>query len=176
LECCWTKKISRIYIPQEPTVINIGGVTSEVQAGSEWQEFIKYEGNLVRAVSPYRWFPDTRFSLTDFQRGEFCASEEEYSKTLLKDLEESGEVAGIEFVQPLPRSLDKSRGGPTRTQSGILSGTSGNNLVTGPAFRQGKMEGTVSSLRWCGSCRSISSVRSKPLGGGPRDISVVCER
>jgi hypothetical protein len=144
LECCWTKKLSRIYVPAEPTVINVAGVESEVKGGSEWQEFVKFEGNLVRAISPYRWFPDTRFALTDFQRGEFCACEEEYSKTLLQDLEEAGEVAGVEWIRPLPKSLDKSRGGPTRTQSAILSGTSGNNVIQGPrGSATGSMEGTI---------------------------------
>ena len=144
LECSWTRKISRIYVPQEPVVVNIGGVSSEVAGGSEWKEYVKYEGNLVRPVSPYRWFPDTRFPLIEFQRGEFCACEEEYSKTLLKDLEEAGEVAGVEFIRSLPKSLDKTRGGPTRMQSAILSGTSGNNLVQGAkGSATGTMEGTV---------------------------------
>src|SRR4029077_189723 len=143
-ECSWTRKLSRVYVPSEPTMINVAGVESEVRGGSEWQEFVKYEGNLVRAISPYRWFPDTRFPLVEFQRGEFCASEEEYSKTLLQDLEASGEVAGVEFIAPLPRALDKSRGGPTRTTSAILSGTSANNLATGPVGTGGgKMEGNV---------------------------------
>ena len=132
LECCWTRKLSRIYVPQEPTVINVAGVTTEVAAGSEWQEFVKYEGNLVKPVSPYRWFPDTRFPLVEFQRGEFCASEEEYSKTLLQDLEASGEVAGVENIAPMAPNMDKRRGGPTRTMSGIMSGVSGNNVVQGP--------------------------------------------
>ena len=118
------QEASRIFVPQEPTVINIGGLTSEVRPGSEWQEYVKYEGNLVRPISPYRWFPDTRFPLSDFQRGEFCACEEEYSKTLLKDLEDAGEVAGVEFIRALPKNLDKTRGGPTRTQADITSGTS----------------------------------------------------
>jgi hypothetical protein len=147
LECCWTRKLTRIYVPQEPTVLTLGAMSAEVGQESEWKEFVKYEGNLVRAVSPYRWLPDTRYPLVDFQKGEFCASEEEYSKTLLKDLEEAGEVAGVEFIQPLPKNLDKSRGGPTRTQSAIMSGTSGNNIAPMPVGAGGgagsSMEGTV---------------------------------
>jgi hypothetical protein len=175
LECSWTRKLSRIYVPSEPTVINIAGVESEVQAGSEWQEFVKYEGNLVRAVSPYRWFPDTRFPLVDFQRGEFCASEEEYSKTLLKDLEEAGEVAGVEFIAALPRSLDKSRGGPTRTQSAILSGTSGNNIVQGPAGAgSDRLEGTVIVTKvqvWLVPSKYKFGPKQKPLG--PEEFPVM---
>lgn len=131
LECCWTRKMTRIYVPEEPVVATIAGVSTEVRAGSEWREFLKYEGNLVRPVSPYRWFPDTRYPIVDFQRGEFCASEEEYSKTLLKDLEEAGEVAGVDFVKPLPRNLDKGRGGPTRMGSDLIP-PPGRSIVSGP--------------------------------------------
>jgi hypothetical protein len=129
LECCWTRKMTRVYVPEEPVVATIAGVETEVRAGSEWREYLKYEGNLVRPVSPYRWFPDTRYPIVDFQRGEFCASEEEYSKTLLKDLEEAGEVAGVDFVQPLPRNLDKSRGGSTRMGNDLIPPARGATIV-----------------------------------------------
>jgi hypothetical protein len=131
LECCWTRKMSRIYVPSEPTVATIAGVETEVRPGSEWQEFVKYEGNLVRAISPYRWFPDTRYPLVEFQRGEFCACEEEYSKTLLKDLEESGEVAGIDFVQPLPRNFERGRGGQTRMSGDLVPDVRGGQVGAG---------------------------------------------
>ena len=147
LECCWTRKMTRIYVPEEPVVATIAGVETEVRAGSEWREYLKYEGNLVRAVSPYRWFPDTRYPIVDFQRGEFCASEEEYSKTLLKDLEEAGEVAGVEHIQPLPRNLDKSRGGPTRMGSDLI-----------PAARGAAMAGPTSASKVSG-CVLVTKVQ-----------------
>jgi hypothetical protein len=96
LECCWTRDIVHAYITGQPQAVNMEGVQVESRSKSEWQEFVKYEGNLVRPISPYRWFPDTRFPLVDFQRGEFCASEEEYSISQLRKLEESGEVAGVD--------------------------------------------------------------------------------
>ena len=143
LECCWTRKMTRIYVPEEPVVATIAGVSTEVRAGSEWREYLKYEGNLVRAVSPYRWFPDTRYPIVDFQRGEFCACEEEYSKTLLKDLEEAGEVAGVDFIQPLPRNFDKSRGGPTRMGSDLIPPARGATPVSGPGSTKDKATGVV---------------------------------
>lgn len=114
-ECCWTRKIVRAYVAGEPVAYNYNGVQTEVRGGSEWKEFVKYEGNLVRNVSPYRWFPDTRFPLVDFQRGEFCAAEEEYSKSMLRDLAKTGEVAGIDRVQSMPNDWVKLRGAETRT-------------------------------------------------------------
>lgn len=90
MECCWTRKLSRIYLPNEASNFTYNGVTVESRSGSEWREFVKYEGNLIRSTSPYRWFPDTRFPIVDFQKGEFCAAEEEYSMARLRDLEVAG--------------------------------------------------------------------------------------
>lgn len=144
LEVCWTKKMSRIYVPSEPAVMTMAGVETTVRPESEWQEFVKYEGNLVRPVSPYRWFPDTRFPLVDFQKGEFCACEEDYPKTLLKDMEASGEVAGIDHVRGLPRNLEKGRGGPTRTGLDLIPATRGSSGGAGPNWAStGKMTSTI---------------------------------
>jgi hypothetical protein len=137
-ECCWTRELTHAYISAEPTVVNFNGVQSTVRGGSEWKEYVKYEGNLIRNVSPYRWFPDTRFPLTDFQSGEFCAAEEEYSMAALRKLEAVGEVAGTEHIQPLPQNLDKLRGGPTRASIDVSSNKQNEWL-----YGTGKTEGLV---------------------------------
>lgn len=115
MECSWTRKISRAFVTPEPSVVNVQGVSATLRPGSGWQDFVKYEGNLIRAVSPYRFFPDTRHPLTDFQKGEFCASEEDYSMGQLYDLQSTGEVAGVQFIQELPRDLERERGAATRS-------------------------------------------------------------
>src|ERR1043165_4345412 len=139
LETGWTRKVTRAYVQSEPMVINYNNVQVDMHPGSDWQEFVKYEGNLVRCVSPYRFFPDMRFPLTDFQRGEFCAAEEEYSKGLLRELEQAGEVAGVDFIKALPTNWAKDRGGETRT---VMSfNQSAQNIAPGPSSSQS--EGTV---------------------------------
>lgn len=110
MECSWTRKISKIYAPQESTMTTVLGATIESNPGSDWQDVLKYEGNLVRNVSPYKFFYDTRHPLTDFQKGEFCAAEEEYSRGALYELESAGEVAGIEWIQPLNSDWMDTRG------------------------------------------------------------------
>jgi hypothetical protein len=120
IECCWTRDITRAYVEAEPVVATYSGVEIPVRQGSDWQEYVKYEGNLVRAVSPYRFFPDTRFPLVDFQRGEFCAAEEEYSKSSLRKLAKAGEVAGVDAIEALPNtSMEALRAGITRTTMGL---------------------------------------------------------
>lgn len=120
-ECSWTRKVSHIYAPTTPAVGTISGVAIESTPDSEWHDVLKYEGNLVRNVSPYRFFPDTRHALVDFQKGEFCGSEEQYSMAELSELEAVGEVAGIDFIQPLPQDFANLRGGATRMQFEINS-------------------------------------------------------
>lgn len=139
METGWTKKVTRAYVEGQPMVVNYNNVQVDMHPGSEWREFVKYEGNLVRCVSPYRFFPDTRFPLTDFQRGEFCAAEEEYSMSLLRELQVAGEVAGVDHIQPLPTNWNTLRGGQTRTVMAFDKGSMGN--VTGPKTSQS--EGVV---------------------------------
>jgi hypothetical protein len=112
--CEWTRQVSKIYAPTDPAVATINGIQIESLPGSEWQDVVKYEGNLVRNISPYHFFPDTRFSLAEFTKGDFCAHEEQYSMGDLSSLEAQGEVAGVDFIQPLPQDFARLRGGGTR--------------------------------------------------------------
>jgi len=67
------------------------------------RDVTKFLGNKVTVVSPYKFFPDPRLPLTRFQEGEFCGSEDEYSKSDLNALQRQGQVAGIEHVQALTK-------------------------------------------------------------------------
>lgn len=139
-ECSWTRKVTHAYVTPEPTMQTYNGVEVPVREGSSWQDYVKYEGNLVRAVSPYRFFPDTRFPLSEFQRGEFCAAEEEYSISSLRELEKAGEVAGVDHIQPLPRNWEATRGGNTRTTMEFRPNQQGvSAFLHGPS----QSEGTV---------------------------------
>lgn len=66
------------------------------------------QGNEVSHVSPYKFFPDTRFPLSRFQSGEFCASEDEYSVTRLKQMEGDGMLMNTKEIQPLKADTDQS--------------------------------------------------------------------
>jgi hypothetical protein len=137
MECSWTRDVMHAYVAPEPKVVNLNGVQSEVRGGSEWQEFVKYEGNLVRTVSPYRFFPDTRFPLTEFQRGEFCAAEEEYSMGQLRQLQSAGEIAGVDNIEALSPTFSQERGGETRMSFDIRSNEKFTDFVWGPSKSEG---------------------------------------
>lgn len=138
LETSWVKKTSMCFVSPGPVMQVPNVAMLPVQLGPEWREFTKFEGNEIKAVSPYRFFPDTRFPTVEFQKGEFCASEEEYSIGSLKDMEKSGEVAGIEWIKPFGRnglSVD-ARGGETRTVMGASTGRGATNWLVGPSQSQ----------------------------------------
>jgi hypothetical protein len=144
-EVCWTRKITRAYVEPAPQVQTYQTVEFSVRPESEWQEFVKFEGNLVRQVSPYRFFPDTRLPLTQFLDGEFCACEEEYSFAQLRELESAGEVAGIDQIQPLPRNWESLRGAETRTM--MMQGQRYNGFLAGPSQSEGTVIVTKHQVR-----------------------------
>lgn len=137
VECSWCNEQSHIWVAPDPVSIQLSnGAQISLPQPAGWQQYTKYEGNLLRNVSPFRFFPDTRHPLSDFMRGEFVGSEEEYSKGMLRDMELNGEVAGIEYVQPMPRNFNEERGGPTRSVTEMDMET---RTFAGP----NKSEGTI---------------------------------
>jgi hypothetical protein len=72
------------------------------------KEQTAYLGNELRSISPYSFFPDPRLPLTRFQEGEFCASEDELSKTALVRLEADGVYAGVEYIEDF-KGIDHER-------------------------------------------------------------------
>ncbi len=75
----------------------------------QWVDVTKYLGNNIEVISPYRWFPDTRLPLTRYRDGEFCADENEYSRSKLAMLERQGEIAGLEHIPTMPDDAFQDR-------------------------------------------------------------------
>lgn len=123
MEVCWTKELTRIYVnPTAPVLQTSAGVEVTSRPGSGWETYVKYEGNLLRNISPYRWFPDTGFPLVDFHKSKsFCAWEKDFTLNDLRDLEASDEVAGIDHIEELPRNLKDARGAETRLSFNLKS-------------------------------------------------------
>ena len=92
--------------------------SATVEETTEWAT--AFEGNRITNISPYRFFPDVRLPLTRFQEGEFCASEDLYSVSQLKQWEQEGLVAGIDHIKPLGKDIAQDRG--YRWDSGLDPG------------------------------------------------------
>ena len=101
----WTKETETVWkreqVPVEQPLNLFGrlfGGEPQTEERDVKQQQTRFLGNKILNVSPYRFFPDTRLPLSRFQEGEFCASEDEISRTMLLKGQAEGEYAGIEHI------------------------------------------------------------------------------
>lgn len=107
----WRKetKIVTTLEPQ-PIPVPIGMVAPPPKMVTVKKPVTKYLGNIVVSVSPYRFFPDPRLPLTRFAEGEFCASEDEYSRSQMEQFQRDGIAAGVDDIPDLADdSMDDRR-------------------------------------------------------------------
>lgn len=93
-----------VYVPTQ--VVNerkIFGLSWKTAPQTTMEKVPKRKGNKIRAVNPYEFLPDPRYSLVEMQRGEFCADECDYSRQELNKMESEGVIAGMKYVQPFDR-------------------------------------------------------------------------
>lgn len=100
----WVREISMIDLP--PNIPATGDplldtYTSASMSAPEKAEVVRYLGNRIYNISPYRFFPDPRFPLARFQEGEFCASEDEYTLGALYQMEREGLVHGVKYIKSI---------------------------------------------------------------------------
>ena len=110
-KCSWSveKQLVRTQV-QKPGTSFLG---MRISKGTSTEELVwatAYAGNRLANISPYRFFPDVRLPLTRFQEGEFCASEDLYSVSQLKQWEREGVVAGVDHIKPLGKDIAQDRG------------------------------------------------------------------
>jgi hypothetical protein len=110
-KCTWVEE--KQLVKKETTVpgqtfMGVKISQDTTQETTEWAT--AYQGNRIINVSPYRFFPDVRLPLTRFQEGEFCASEDVFSMSQLKQWEREGVVAGVDHIKPLGKDIAQDRG------------------------------------------------------------------
>lgn len=111
VKCSWVteQKLVRAEVTTPGTTF-LGMAISKPRTEERLEWATSYEGNNLTNISPYRFFPDTRLPLTRFQEGEFCASEDVYSVSQLKQWETEGVVAGVDFIPQYSKDLFAERG------------------------------------------------------------------
>lgn len=108
-----------VYVPTTVTgpEISIFGLSFGGKQRTETQKILKRQGNKLKCVSPFDFFPDTRFPLSELHRGEFCADECDMSRNDLFRRQSEGVVAGIKHVDVMSReTADKMRSWAKRSR------------------------------------------------------------
>lgn len=109
----WSKEQARRTVwKQEP------GIQGQPQWISSKQTRTVYEGNVVRAIDPFMFFPDPRVPMTEVnQRGEFVFWRTYEGRHFLKKLEAAGEIKFVDAAGQLPRGGMASSGGGAGSSS-----------------------------------------------------------
>ncbi len=138
LKTGWYRKVERVMETQNVPGRSFFGVPlGGARQVEQLVEKVKFLGNLIVNISPYRFYPDVRLPLSRLQDGEFCASEEEAPFTKLKQLEKEGVVAGVDYVKPLTRLDYEARGFGRLPNTTILDSVHGMTGMPGGAQTKG---------------------------------------
>lgn len=95
----WWVEEKKLVPIRETTQLGSEGFSFGEDVSTTWREATVYEGNKIINIDPYNFYPDTRLPLTRWMEGEFCADEQEYTLHQLKNLENDGTIAGLEYVE-----------------------------------------------------------------------------
>lgn len=117
----WVRETESVWVEEEVPVSGFqpmrllgqlfNPTPREPQFRQVQQEQVAYQGNKLESVSPFCFYPDTRFPLTKFQEGEFCASESEVSMSTLRKGQKDGLYAGVEMIDKIPSADYQKRRG-----------------------------------------------------------------
>jgi hypothetical protein len=121
----WKKDLVDVpaVLPGQVTQAAAGPLASVTAALPTIVAAVKYEGNCVVNVDPYKFLPDLRLPLTRWREGQFVADECEYHISKLREWEAMGLVAGVELLSPM--QADKYRESSRERFSGIEQGLKG---------------------------------------------------
>ena len=109
----WARDATRQRVEVQRTLpLSFLGIELPIGTQWEWQDRIKYEGNRLEPIDPFRFYPDPRVSLADSHRGEFVGfrTQRHYHELLL--LERDGQYANVKRLPKRP-----SQGGLTSQAS-----------------------------------------------------------
>jgi hypothetical protein len=105
-EVCYKEDYRYMRVAQSEMQSGAFGVETEKQT-NDFQKIPTFIGNRVYPVSPYRFLPDTRLSLTRYQEGEFCGSEDMFS---LSSLRAMGDICfNLDFIPKMSEEQYKTR-------------------------------------------------------------------
>jgi len=104
LKHSWEEDYVYITTTEESPDTTLWGIKLKAgKAKTVTKKVPKRKGNRLRCISPFDFYPDTRYPLSELHKGEFCADRSDMSKSLLLQLEAEGKCAGVKHVENFDR-------------------------------------------------------------------------
>lgn len=97
---CWHDEY--VYLPiqrQGQQKMYNGQPIGEIPVITKVEKVLRRSGNIVRSISPYSVFPDAGFHISDYQRGSFIGTDDEYTWDALHQLQSEGMVEGVDHIK-----------------------------------------------------------------------------
>jgi hypothetical protein len=105
LKHCWEEEFVYVTVEEPAPSISVFGVTVKTgKAKMVTKKIRKRSGNRLRCVSPFDFYPDTRYPLSELHKGEFCADGTDMSKNDLLAKESEGLCAGVQYIENFDRA------------------------------------------------------------------------
>lgn len=101
-----SKRLVRVET-QPPTFM--GNALGAPQTELRLEDVTDFVGNVIEVISPYNFFPDPTVAISDFQKGQFVASESWIGRHILANEVARGNIVGLEFVQTFNVSDESNR-------------------------------------------------------------------
>lgn len=106
----WSVETQVVPVVAPAQEVAVFGTEVSSAPTSSMQSVTKYEGNRLQVISPYNFFPDTRFPLSEWQKGSFVADEAEWHINELKRQEAQGVVHGVQHIEKMAKTVYEKRG------------------------------------------------------------------
>lgn len=110
----WSVEKQNAPVSIAPSENSVNGFAFHTAGTTSQQSLVKFEGNRLSNISPYNFFPDTRFPLSEWKKGAFVADETEWHENQLREWERDGLVAGVQHIDDMSHDDWKHRDGKIR--------------------------------------------------------------
>lgn len=101
----WEEEYVYITVTEKSEDVKVLGLTLKSGKSKVVTKRVKKRsGNRLKCVSPFDFYPDTRYPLSDLHKGEFCADASDMSRHMLIQLESEGVCAGIKHLEEFDAS------------------------------------------------------------------------
>lgn len=132
----WSKEMQRQWVKVQGAMeATLFGNPAQMPDRMELQNIVKFLGNRITTISPYKFFPDPRVGVADTKLAEYVGSEEDVTLIWLKKQQANGMFVGVNHLKESFGSKDieqfAARHATSRTKVGYRDGKLINGHIMG---------------------------------------------